>query len=270
MAGNGDPVVLVPGLLGSGFGYRTLAAQLNTAGYKTIIVEPLGVGRSARPKRADYSLSAQADRLAAVFDSLKVRDAFVVAHAVGASIAFRLAYKRPDLARGLISLDGGPAESATTPGFRRAMRLAPIIKLLGAGLIRHQIHRFLIGASADTSWVSPEVVDGYSAGAAANLGATIDAYRAMADSREPEALEPHLGDIRIPVLLLVGRVPHDGAIQPEEVDLLAERLPAFTLDTIPDVGHFPHEEAPEVVVLAIDRMRATMLYLGEFFRRERD
>ena len=61
VSGYGDPVVLVPGLLGSGFGYRTLAARLDSAGYRTIIVNPLGVGRSTRPKRADYSLSAQAD-----------------------------------------------------------------------------------------------------------------------------------------------------------------------------------------------------------------
>ncbi len=258
VSGYGDPVVLVPGLLGSGFGYRTLAARLNSAGYRTIIVDPLGVGRSTRPKHADYSLSAQADRLAAVLDSLNVRDALIVAHSVGAGIAFRLAYKRPDLTRGLISLDGGPAEAATTPGFRKAMRLAPLIKFLGVGLIRHQIHRFMIKASGDTSWVTREVVQGYTAGAVANLGATVDAYRAMADSREPEALEPHLGAIRSPVLLLVGRVPHDGAIRPEEVSLLAERLPTFAVDTIPEVGHFPHEEAPEVVVQAVDRMRATI------------
>ena len=268
VSGYGYPVVLVPGLLGSGFGYRTLAAGLNSAGYMTIIVEPLGVGRSTRPKRADYSLSAQADRLAAVLDSLNVHDAIVVAHAVGAGIAFRLAYKRPDLARGLISLDGGPAEAAATPGFRRAMRLAPLIKMLGVALIRHQIHRFMIKASGDTSWVNKEVVKGYTAGATANVGATVDAYRAMARSREPEALEPHLGAIRSPVLLLIGRVPHDGAIPPEEVSLLAERLPVFAVDTIPEVGHFLHEEAPEVVVEAVDRMRATIILLGELFREE--
>ena len=268
VSGYGYPVVLVPGLLGSGFGYRTLAAGLNSAGYRTIIVEPLGVGRSTRPKRADYSLSAQADRLAAVLDSLNVHDAIVVAHAVGAGIAFRLAYKRPDLARGLISLDGGPAEAAATPGFRRAMRLAPLIKMLGVALIRHQIHRFMIKASGDTSWVNKEVVKGYTAGATANVGATVDAYRAMARSREPEALEPHLGPIRSPVLLLIGRVPHDGPIPPDEVRLLAERLPVFAVGPIPEVGHFLHEEAPEVVVEAVDRMRATIILLGELFREE--
>ncbi len=266
VSGSGEPVVLVPGLFGSGFGYRQLVPRLNHAGYRTIVVEPLGVGRSARPKHADYSLSAQADRLAAVLDSLDVNNAVVVAHAVGAAIVFRLAYRRPDLVRGLVSLGGGPTESATTPGFRRAMRFAPLIKLLGVELIRRKLHRFMIQASGDPSWVNDTVVEGYTAAAGADVGATIDAYRAMADAQEPEALAPHLSAIRSPVLLLVGGVPHDGAIPPEEVTLLAQQVPAFVVDTVPAVGHFVHEEAPEVVVQAVHRMRATFTYLGDLFQ----
>ena len=268
VGGSGDPVVLLPGLVGSAFAYRNLAPLLHGAGYRTIVIEPLGVGRSSRPKDADYSLDAQANRVAAVLDSVHVSEAVIVAHSVGASIAFRLALKRPDLTSGLISLDGGPAEAATTPGFRRAMKLAPLIKLLGVGFVRGRIRGFMRGASADTSWVTPDVVQGYTAAAAADLGATLDAYRAMARSREPEALLPNLEKIWMPVVLLVGRVPHDGAIPPEEIILLTERLPAFALDSIPNVGHFPHEEAPEVVVEAVDLMWATVTYLGALFRED--
>ena len=46
--GTGDPVVLVPGLFGSAFGYRRLIPLLTEAGYRAIVVEPLGVGGSAR------------------------------------------------------------------------------------------------------------------------------------------------------------------------------------------------------------------------------
>src|SRR5438445_12199900 len=63
-AGAGEPVVLVPGLFGSAFGYRHLIPLLVGAGYRAIVFEPLGVGTSARPERADYSLSVPAERLA--------------------------------------------------------------------------------------------------------------------------------------------------------------------------------------------------------------
>lgn len=265
-AGSGEPVVLVPGLLGSGFAYRELAPRLNAAGFRTIAVQPLGVGGSSRPREADYSLYAQAGRVAAVLDSLAVRGAYVVAHAAGSAIALRLAYRRPDLVRGIVSLEGGAAESATTPGFRRAMKLAPLIKLLGVGFVRGKIRKQLLEGSADPSWVTDEVVDGYLADAARDLGAALRAYAAMAAAQEPEPLAPNLAEIRCPVVLLLGEVPHSGGPRPEEIMLLAERLPAFLVDTLSGTGHFPHEEAPEAVVHAVVRVHAAVTPLAATFQ----
>src|SRR2546425_2721309 len=78
-AGTGDPVVLIPGLFGSAFGFRNLVPLLTQAGYRAIVIEPLGIGSSARPEKANYSLTAPADRIAAVLDSLGVRGALLLA-----------------------------------------------------------------------------------------------------------------------------------------------------------------------------------------------
>src|SRR5216117_4330231 len=156
------PVVLIPGLFGSAFAYRKVIPGLTAAGYRALVIEPLGVGSSGRPEHADYCLTAQADRIAAALDRLSVRHAIVVAHSPGASMAFRVAYRRPDLVAGIVSLDGGPAERAATRSFRRAMTLAPWIKLFGGvKLVRQKIRGQLIKASGDPSWVSERVVDGY-------------------------------------------------------------------------------------------------------------
>src|SRR6266702_4443086 len=232
------PVVLIPGLFGSAFAYRKVVPLLTAAGYRTLVIEPLGVGSSGRPEHADYCLTAQADRIAAALDHLGVQRALVIAHQTSASIAYRLAYRRPDLVRGIISLEGGPAEAAATPGFRRAMQLAPWIKLFGG---MGQIRKNLIEASGDASWVSDEVVDGYTAGAARDLDGTLKAYVGMARARERERLRPHLAQITCPVLLLLGGAPHKGGPPPDEVTLLAQSLPAFTADTVPGAGSFLHE-----------------------------
>jgi len=258
--GAGAPVILVPGLFGSAFGFRRVVPLFVEAGWRTIVVEPLGVGGSARPERADYSLTAQAARVAAVLDSLGVRHAVLVAHSVGGSIALRLAVARPDLVAGIVSLEGGPAEAAATPGFRRAMSFAPWIKLFGGmRLIRGQIHRYLAAASGDPAWVTDEVVAGYTAGAAADLGATLKAFIGMAAAREPQALRPRLAEVRCPVRLLVGAVPHQGAVPQRELDLLAAELPRFAIDSISGAGHFAHEERPEAVLEAVMHLRADVL-----------
>jgi pimeloyl-ACP methyl ester carboxylesterase len=171
---------------------------------------------------------------------------------LGGSIAFRLAYRRPELVRGIISIDGGPTESAATPGLRRAMRWAPLLKLfVGRGTLRREVHSGLIKNSADTTWLTPEVLDGYTAPSGKDVGATIDALRGMTRAREPDSLRGHLPQIAVPVRLLVGMVPHESAILPAEMELLHKLLPDFAIDSVPGSGQLVHEERPQVVIEAV-------------------
>lgn len=258
-AGRGEPLVLIPGLFGSAFGFRTLVPLLNAAGYRTIVVEPLGIGSSARPEKANYSLAAQANRIAAVLDTLHVRDALVVGHSIGGAEALRLAYRRPELVKGLVTIEGGPTEATITLSFKRALRFAPWIKLFGGvRLIRRKIRSLLLASSGDSTWVMDDVIYGYTAGASRNLDATLKAYLAMASAREPEQLAPHLVEIRCPVRLLVGTARHDGGVPDDEVRLLEQTLRSFALDSAPGAGHFVQEEQPEAVVTAVDRLRTSV------------
>jgi pimeloyl-ACP methyl ester carboxylesterase len=255
MAGAGPVVVLIPGLFGSAFGYRHLLERLPVAGYRALVIEPLGIGRSPRPEHADYSLTAQADRIAAVLERLNEPAALIVAHSVGASIALRLAYRHPERVTALVALDGGPAEEAATPGFRRAMRYAPWIKWLGGvKRIRPKMRKDLVAASGDTSWVTDEVMDGYIAGATEDLDGTLLAFLAMADAREPERLAPHLSQIRCPVRLVLGTAPHKGGVAPDQVRLLQDRLPFFGIDSVANAGQYLFEEQPAAVEKIIARM----------------
>ncbi len=258
VAGRGEPVVLIPGLFGSAFGFRKLVPLFTEAGYRTVIVEPLGIGTSSRPEHADYSLGAQTERVAAVLDSLRVENALVVGHSIGGAIAFRMAFRHPELVRALVSVESGPTEAAATPAFRRAMRFAPWIKLFGGiRLIRRLIRRNLIASSGDTTWITDSVVTGYTAGAAANLNGTLKAFLGMATARERYKLEPHLTEIRCPVRLVVGGVRHDGDVGAAEVVLLRNRVHAFALDSLPGVGHYPQEERPQSVLDAVARARVS-------------
>ena len=257
--GSGAPVVLVPGLFGSAFGFRRVVPLLTAAGFRAIVIEPLGIGSSARPEDGDYSLTAQADRIGAVLDTLALRNVIVVAHSLGASMAYRLAYRRPELVRAIVSLEGGAAEAAATPSFRRAMRFAPWIKWFGGiRRIRQVIRNGLVAASGDTSWVSDSVVDAYTAGAAADLDGTLKAFLRMADAREPEQLAPRLGAIRCPVRLLLGTAVHQGGVPSSAVDELRAGLPSLAIDSVPGSGHYIYEEQPRAVLDAVAATRATL------------
>lgn len=257
LSGHGQAVVLVPGLFGSAYAFRDIAPRLVAAGYRAVIIEPLGIGGSARPREADYSLTAQARRIGAVLDTLGVRDAIVVAHSVAGAMVFRLAIERPDLVAGIVSIEGGPVEDATTPGFRLAMKLAPVLKLLGArDVIRDQVTRQLASSSGDPAWVSDAVIEGYTADAVRDLGATLDAFQGMARAREPWPLGPALERIACPVRLVLGGAPHRSSPRPAEIEVLRAALGAFAVDSVPGAGHFVFEEQPEAVLRSVHALRA--------------
>lgn len=257
--GQGPTVVLVPGLFGSAFGYRHLIRDLAGRGFRTVVVEPLAIGSSARPRDADYSLTAQSDRIASVLRSLDVEPAIVVGHAVGGSMVLRLAYRHPERVRAIVLLEGGPTEAAATPGFRHALSLVKWIKWLGGKrILRGQIRKALIASSADPAWVTDEVIEGYTATATAELDQTLDAFRAMARSSEPERLESALPRIASPTHLLVGMVPHRGGPPPDEVRRLADLLPHFAIDSVPGSGHYLFEENAGGVAAIIASIQAEL------------
>ena len=253
VTGSGEPVVLIPGIFGGAYGYRKITAPLVQRGYQCIVVEPLGYGRSSHPAKADYSFTAQTKRVEQALEKLGISDALFIANSTGASIAMRLAVANPKMVRGILSISGGPAESAATPGMKKAFRLGGFITKLAVneGKLRHDVRKEIVKNSGDTSWVTPRVIREYTAGQAADVDGSIDAFRSMSKSKESESLQNHLGAIRVPVRLLVGGIDHPSGVKTDERELLAERIPDFALDTVAGSGQYVHEEQPGVVVEAL-------------------
>ena len=251
--GAGQPVILIPGLFGAAFGYRAIVQPLVTRGYRCIVIEPLGYGWSSHPKKADYSFTAQTLRVGAALDSLGVTRALFVAQSSGASIALRLAVARPELVRGLLAIDGGPSESAATPAMKKAFKLGGFaVKLaLDESRLRHDVRREIVRNSGDTTWVTDAVIRAYTAGQAADMHGSIDAFQQMSKAKEGESLADRLHQYEGPVRLLVGTVPHPAEVTHEQRDLLRDRLSNFRSDSVSGSGQYINEEQPAVVVAAV-------------------
>ncbi len=260
--GSGRPVVLIPGLFGAAFGYRKIVGPMAELGYRAIVIEPLGFGWSSHPRRANYSLSAQTARVAAVLDSLGVHKALIIAHSTGGSIALRLAYQRPDLIEGILSIDGGPSESASTPSLRRAMRFGGMLTkaLLQPDAVRSEVRHEIVANSSDTTWVTPQVVLGYTDGVTADLPGAIDAWQGMAKSVESESLLARLGECRVPVRLIVGAVPHPSGVGADQIELLRQQLTDFAVESVAGSGQYVQEEQPDAVLTALGKLAAATNY----------
>jgi pimeloyl-ACP methyl ester carboxylesterase len=255
--GQGDPVVLIPGLFGAAYGYRAVTKALVNKGYRCIVVEPLGYGWSSHPKKADYSFTAQTRRVGDALDSLGVVRTLVVAQSTGAAIAFRLAVARPSLVSGVLAIDGGPAESPSTPGMRKAFKFGGFVAKLAMDetMLREEVRREIVRNSGDTTWITDALIRHYTAGQAADLSGSIDAFHRMAKSTKPEPLTDELHQFTGPVRLLLGGVEHPAEVPDEQRELLRDRLTDFAADTVPGSGQFINEEQPKVVVDAVAKLQ---------------
>jgi len=254
-----ESVVFISGIFGGAFGYRHLTTPLAELGYRCIVIEPLGFGFSSHPSKSDYSFTAQADRIGAVLDSLGVTHAIVIAQSSASSMAYRLAYRRPELVRGVLSISGGPAETPATPVLKRSLRFGGFLTKLvvGKGMIRGKVKKDLIKNSGDTTWVTEHTVGEYTAGQAEDVDGAIDGLRRMSKAVEPESLRERLHEARVPIRLLVGTAPHASAVKEDEIDLMRTQIPDFEVEHIEGSGQYIHEAQPAAVVAAFTRLAAT-------------
>jgi 3-oxoadipate enol-lactonase len=254
--GTGQPLVLIPGLFGAAYTYRMLTGPLAAQGYQTIVVEPLGYGWSSHPKDADYSYSAQTERVSDALDSLGIHRALFVAQSSGAAIAFRLAVRRPGLVRGLLSIDGGPAESAATAGMKKAFKFGGgLVKFaLDESKLRHDVRREIVKNSGDTTWVTDAVIRGYTAGQTADMDGSIDAYQRMSKAKETDSLTDRLHECAMPVRLLVGTVSHPAEVTHDQREMLSDQLSDFRADSVTGSGQYIQEEQPHAVLDAVARL----------------
>jgi pimeloyl-ACP methyl ester carboxylesterase len=254
--GTGQTLVLIPGIFGGAFGYRKITGPLVARGYRTIVVEPLGYGSSSHPKNADYSFTAQTERVARTLDQLGVKRALFVAQSSGAAIAFRLAVLRPDLVRGLLSIGGGPSESAATPGMKKAFKLGGFVTKLAMNesKLRHDVRREIVRNSGDTTWVTDAVIRAYTAGQTTDMSGSIDAFQRMSKSKEGNSLAGRLHQCAMPVRLLVGTVSHPAEVTRDQRKLLNDKVRDFRSDSVPGSGQYIQEEQPGAVIAAVLRL----------------
>src|SRR5215813_2757035 len=113
--GTGTPVLLIHGWPDSGHLWRNQVPFLVSHGFRVIVPDLRGLGRSGRPAAvADYALSCAVADVAGILGALGVGAAHVVGHDWGAAVAWFTAMLVPDRVMKLAVLSVGRARAPRT------------------------------------------------------------------------------------------------------------------------------------------------------------
>jgi pimeloyl-ACP methyl ester carboxylesterase len=244
LVGQGDPLLLIPGLGGNCRVWDPVAPLL-ADDFTMILADNRGMGRSV-PRRKARSLADYAADIAELFDRLQLNRAHVLGISLGGLIAQRFAIDHPSLVDKLVLVS---CTDRFSPYLKR------IVSLLGHSLRRLSRSAFvqtmeLLGTAPLYLDANVEEIDRL---AQERVKAGVPA-RAMGDQLRcllrSEIPEEHY-KIGAPTLVIAGE--HDALIPNCYARQMAGKIPGSSFEIIPGAGHNPMAEVPQTVVPLITR-----------------
>jgi pimeloyl-ACP methyl ester carboxylesterase len=221
--GSGAPVILLHGGLGNSGNWGHQVPALTTGGYRAVVIDSRGHGRSTRDARP-FSYDLMAADVEAVMDRLHLQQAALVGWSDGACTALVLASKAPARAAGVFFFACNMDPSGT-----KEIEFTPILQRC---ISRHiQDYRRLSA--------TPDQFDDFS-----------DAVGLM-QRTQPNYSADDLAQISVPVVIVQSE--HDEFIKPEHAEYLARSIPGAQYVYLPGVSHFAPLQKPDqfnIVVLA--------------------
>jgi pimeloyl-ACP methyl ester carboxylesterase len=251
--GTGEPVVLIHGFPTSGHLWNEVVPLL-PSGHRVVVVDLLGYGRSDRPGALPLGLDAHADRVLALLDALRIREAAVVGHGLGGGVAQSLATRFPARVSRLGLVSTVAFDAWPTPAARLWKRLHSVVGLAPPSWIQSVLRTSLQRGYANADQ-GEHSLEHYTRVFASGDGraALVRHLRAM-DSAETQALSPRLGAIAVPTAIVWGR--GDPYIQVAVGERLRNAIPGATLDVVPSARHYLPEDTPAALSAVLGHLLA--------------
>ena len=213
--GAGPAVILLHGGLGHSGNWGYQVPALMRSGYRAVVIDSRGHGRSTRDERP-YSYELMASDVLAVMDNIRLERAAVVGWSDGACIALILGRQSPERIAGVFFFGCNMDPSGT----KEIDESDPI---LGRCFSRHAQDYARLSATPD------------------QFNTFVAAVSQMM-ATQPNYTATDLAQIRVPVDIVQSE--HDEFIKREHAEYLAQNIPNATLKILPDVSHFAPLQRP--------------------------
>lgn len=254
--GSGPALLLIHGFPTASWDWSRIWAGL-TARFRVIAPDLIGFGFSARPRAHKYRLADQADLCAGLLAERGVREADVLAHDYGDTVAQELLARSNEgtgslALRSVCFLNGGLFPETHRPRLVQKLLISPVGPLVGPLMTRMAFERSFSAVFGPRTKPTHGEMNAFWRLVTENGGLRVThrLIRYMAERRlHRERWVGALQRGRVPLRLV------DGALDPVSgahmVARYRELVPEPDVVLLPDVGHYPQWEAPEAVLAAL-------------------
>lgn len=249
VTGSGPLIVLAHGMGDSRAAYRAVIPSLVAAGHRVAAVDLRGCGESSTDW-PDWSRTAIAGDLLAVIRHLG-GPAVLVGHSISGGAATIAAAREPSLVTAVVELAPFTRKQSIRLSDLRVKRFRQgMLRLLGAGVLGSIP---LWRSYLDVAYPGVKPADWTE-----RLGRVdsllrepgrMKALQGMGRSAPTDA-SAQLGNVRCPVLVVMGTLDPDWADPHAEGSAVIDDLPSGLgrLEMIEGAGHYPHDQFPDQVV----------------------
>lgn len=258
VVGTGQPLVLIHGFGASIRHWRRNIFVLAEAGYKVFVIDLLGFGQSDKPA-IEYQMELWQALLRDFWTAHIQAPAIFVGNSIGALLSLMVLAHHPEIARGgvLLNAAGGLNHRPEELNWPLRLIMGSFTKVLTSpligGLLFHQIRqksrlrRTLQQVYHDRTAVTDELIELiYQPSCDPGAQKVFAAILTAPPGPRPQDLLPQVTQ---PLLVLWGEAdpwtPISGAKLYQ--DLAAQFSDRVKFSSIPNTGHCPHDERPDVV-----------------------
>ena len=241
---NGRAAVFHHGGSYYGWYWKEQIEALTNEGYRVIVKDRLGWGKSSKPI-LPYSMSLHASNTARLMEHLGIFEAAIVGHSIGGQMATRFAFLYPEMTTHLVTINQiGLTDNRAGRGFGPfdgEIDPDPDLQSAYEADVRTELRRYV-------EW-KPEFLEHLRIRHGQRLSGDWPrlAYVRQfgGNLRSMDTVVNDWSHIRTKTLILGGEI--DGPNFPENARQAVEVFPNAEVFLIPNVGHNPHEEVPDIV-----------------------
>jgi pimeloyl-ACP methyl ester carboxylesterase len=227
--GEGDPLLILHGWGSSSDSWQEVQKILSNNGYKVIVPDLPGFGKSAPPKEV-WGVRNYSDFIISLIKKLELSQFFLLGHSFGGRIAIKFANRYPERLKALILCDSAGIKQ---PAGKETLLVYLMARTGNIIFSRRPLKRFKAAMQ--------------------NLFYTLirnrDYAKANGIMRDiikkvlKEDLLPELSHIKTKTLLIWGQ--RDNIIPIKYAYLFQEKLVNSRLEILPKIGHSPQLETPK-------------------------